>query len=281
MSKAAFVLVHGAWHGAATWSAVAPLLEARGHLVRAIDLPGAGADARSPAAYGRRPLDPAAFAAEPSPAAGVTQAERTRAVVAAVEAAARDSGGPVVLVGHSLGGVTVTEAAEAVPDRLRAAIYLCAFMLPPGMPAIAMIRHPAMEHWVPSLFRADPEAVGALRIDMRSDDPDYRERIRLAFYGDVDPAAFGPILAGLHCDEPAQPVVAPSPMTRERFGRVPRHYLRCLEDRAISIAGQDVMIAAVDEAMGNRTLTRTFAASHGAYASQPGAVAEALAAIAG
>lgn len=276
-----FVLIHGAWHGAATWSAVVPLLEARGHRAWAIDLPGSGADARSPASYVRRPLDPAAFAAEPSPVAGLTQAERTAAVVAAIEDAARQSGGPVVLVGHSLGGVTVTAAAEAVPDRLCAVVYLCAFMLPPGQSAAAMIQHPVMEPLVPSLFRADPASVGALRIDMRPEDPADRERIRLAFYGDVDPAAFGPILAGLHCDEPAQTGVAPSPMTPERFGRVPRHYIRCLDDRAISIAGQDAMIAAVDEAMGNRTATRTLAASHGAYASQPEAVAEALAAIAG
>ena len=42
-------------------------------------------------------------------------------------------------------------------------------------------------------------------------------------------------------------------MTAERFGRVPRHYVRTLDDRAIPAAAQDFMIADVDGAMGNRT----------------------------
>jgi pimeloyl-ACP methyl ester carboxylesterase len=279
--RPAFVLVHGAWHGAATWSGVSPRLEARGHVAHALDLPGAGANAKLPSSYHRRPLDAAAFASEPSPNAGVTQEDRTRAVIAAIEAVRRQTGAPVVLVGHSLGGATVTAVAEAIPDQLHAIVYLCAFMLPPGMPVIAMVQNPIMEPLVPSLFLANPAEVGALRIDMRSEDSGYRDRIKLAFYGDAGPAEFAGILGQLHCDEPAAPALTPSAMTQERFGRVPRHYFRCLEDRAISIAGQDFMIAAVDAAMGNRTATRTFAASHGPYVSQPDALAEALVAAAG
>jgi alpha-beta hydrolase superfamily lysophospholipase len=70
MTRPAFVLVHGAWHGAATWSRVVPRLEARGHVARALDLPGAGTNAKTPASYDRRPLDAAAFASEPSPNSG-------------------------------------------------------------------------------------------------------------------------------------------------------------------------------------------------------------------
>ena len=46
MSKenAAFVLVHGAWHGHHTWDALVPELEAAGHSVVAFDLPGACAN---------------------------------------------------------------------------------------------------------------------------------------------------------------------------------------------------------------------------------------------
>jgi pimeloyl-ACP methyl ester carboxylesterase len=46
----AFVFVHGAWHDAATWRLVTPLLQARGNVVRASDLPGAGRNARAPLA---------------------------------------------------------------------------------------------------------------------------------------------------------------------------------------------------------------------------------------
>ena len=76
----AFVFVHGAWHDAATWRLVTPLLEARGYVARALDLPGAGRNAKAPRSYGRRPLDPAAFAIERSPNAEVSQQDRTREV---------------------------------------------------------------------------------------------------------------------------------------------------------------------------------------------------------
>jgi hypothetical protein len=70
-------------------------------------------------------------------------------------------------------------------------------------------------------------------------------------------------------------------MTAERFGRLPRHYFRTLEDRAILIAAQDFMISAVDIALGSLTHAHTLASSHAPYLSQPDAVAETLLAIAG
>ena len=70
-------------------------------------------NADAPSAYGRRPLDLAAFAIEPSPNADVSQEDRTRAVVALIDEVTREDGDkPVVLVGHSLGGLTVTAVAE-------------------------------------------------------------------------------------------------------------------------------------------------------------------------
>jgi pimeloyl-ACP methyl ester carboxylesterase len=40
---------------------------------------------------------------------------------------------PVVLVGHSLGGLTVSAVAEAMPERLSAVVYLTAFLPPLGV----------------------------------------------------------------------------------------------------------------------------------------------------
>jgi hypothetical protein len=82
-TSSAFVFVHGPWR--MRWYLVAALFEVRGHVVRALDLAGAGRNAIAPRTYGRRPLDPAAFATEPSPNAHVTQQERTRAVVGSIQ----------------------------------------------------------------------------------------------------------------------------------------------------------------------------------------------------
>lgn len=278
----AFVLVHGAWHGGACWDRVKAALEAAGHAVLAPDLPGAGADAQSPKSFAQRPLDPAAFGTEPSPNAGVTQDARTQAILDAVEQASGLGNGKVIVVGHSLGGITLSPVSEAAPDKVSAAVYLCAFMLPPGMPAVAMILSEIMsDALVPPLFMADPEQVGALRVDVASEDTDYLRGLRQAFYGDLSDADFAEARSGLHCDEPVAVAAVPSGITPERFGRVPRHYIRCTEDRAIPLAGQDHMIREVDAAMGNTTRVHTLAASHSPFYSQPTQLAALLRDIAG
>jgi pimeloyl-ACP methyl ester carboxylesterase len=280
-TKPAVIFVHGSWVDGSIWRPVISVLEAHGHVARAIDLPGSGASAKEPTAYGKRPLDAVAFATEPSPNADVTQEERTQAVVSLVEETVRETGGPVVLVGQSLGGLTVTAVAEAIPDRLRAIVYISGFLQSPGMSAIALLQHATFAgSLVPSLFLADPQAVGASRIDPRSDDAEYRARMKTALGADVSEADFAAAFAGAHCDDPAGVMLVPAHITAERFGRVPRHYVRCLEDRAIPLQGQDFMIAAVDSALGSQTHTHTLATSHFPFASQPKALAEILLAIA-
>lgn len=280
--KPAFVFIHGAWHGAATWRKVLPLLEAAGHPCTAIDLPGAGKNAASPASFIRRPFDPAAFGTEPSPNAGVSQEVRTAAAIDVVRSAAARGNGKVVLVGHSLGGITVSPVAEAVPELLHATVYVTAFMLPPGMPAIAMIQHESMAAaLVPGLFMADPAGVGALRINVASDDAAYVGGLKAAFFADVAQDEFEVFRKTLHCDEPAQVALVPSAVTKERFGSVARHYIHCDDDQAITPAGQALMVAMVDEAMGNATSIRRLPASHSPFLSQPAPLAELLLAAAG
>src|SRR6202453_5027760 len=143
-SKAVFVLVHGGWHNHSTWDKVTPILEADGFGALTLDLPGAGVNAIAPKSLGLRPFDPAAFAAERSPIAGVTQEERTRAVVDIVKEAASLGDGKVVLVGHSAGGLTISAVAEQVPELLLAGVYLSGVMLPNGMPLLAILQHETM-----------------------------------------------------------------------------------------------------------------------------------------
>lgn len=283
---AGFVFVHGAWHNHRTWDGVAKRLQADGLVTHAFDLPGAGINAKRPSSYFTRPFDANAFASEQSPNADVTQAERTEAVIKAVRetiARSADKGGSgkVILVGHSLGGATVSQVAEAVPELLAAAVYVCAFMLPPGMKPIEMMKDPLMaDALVPSLFVNDPPVIGAMRINFASTDHEYRERIRQAYCGDLDKIMFEQSLTHLHCDEPAQVTIVPSPVTRERFGTVPRHYIKCTLDRAVTPAGQQKMITMMDEAMGSKTIVHTLEASHSPFDSQPDALAKILVEVA-
>ncbi len=99
---APLLLVHGAWHGAWAWR---PLLDHLDGLdVRTVDLPSSGTD---PAALGDLRAD----------------AEVVRAALAGMDA-------PVV-VGHSYGGVVVSEAATSDTGAAHL-VYLCAFQLDEG-----------------------------------------------------------------------------------------------------------------------------------------------------
>jgi pimeloyl-ACP methyl ester carboxylesterase len=271
--KAAFVLVHGGWHSHSAWDRVTPMLADRGFAALTLDLPGAGMHAIAPSSLGRRPFDPAAFATERSPIADVTPEARTQAVVALVEEAAALSGGKVILVGHSAGGMTISAVAEQVPEQLLAVVYLAGFMVPNGMPLLAMLQHETLSSALaPGLFVGDPVAIGATRINVGPADDAYRSLLKAAFYADVSESEFEHAASRLHCDESNLGAVSPSPITPERFGTVPRHYIRCTRDRAIPLTGQDHMIAAVDDTIGGRTTTHTLESSHSPFLSQPAAL---------
>src|SRR5450432_2026748 len=101
---ARFVLVHGAFGGAWSWSSITDALESAGHAVRVIDLPGAGEDQ--------------------TPVADVT----LDAYASRICAALAELPDPAILVGHSMGGVAITQAAARCPQRVALLVYVAAFM---------------------------------------------------------------------------------------------------------------------------------------------------------
>lgn len=109
MSTMGIVLVHGGFHSSTCWDPVLPYL--RGDVV-AVDLPGRG----------NRPAD----------LATVTLADCVSAVMDAADHAGFDR---FVLVGHSAGGVTITETAYWHPHRVTRLIYVAGLVPPPGASA--------------------------------------------------------------------------------------------------------------------------------------------------
>lgn len=281
-SKAAFVLVHGAWHGAWTYERVIPLLARGGHAAIARDLPAHGLLARLPASYHKRPFDLAAFAVEASPVAGTTLEDYADQVLATVDEARGLGHEKVVLVAHSMGGVAITAAAEQAPEKISHLVYLTGFMPAPGVPLMSYIRSPENEGELvgPSLV-GSPEVTGCLRVDPLSSDLEYRARLKEAFYGDVDDALFATIAHLLTPDAPIGGFIEPVAATIERWGALPRHYIMCLEDRALRPRLQQRFIDEVDAITpGNATRVHRIAASHSPFFSMPGQVAELLSEIA-
>ncbi len=281
--RPAFVLIHGSWHGAWTWNEMTPLLAEAGYASLAIDLPGAGTRTRFPKSFLKRPLDKAAFATEKSPVAGIAQADRTAAAVAAVNAAAGLGNGKVILVGHSWGGLTISHVAEAVPEKIKALVYLAAFFLPNGMPAGAILGDPTFQtQHVPPLFMADPAKVGAIRLDPRSSDPVYVAKAKQAFYQDISDAHFAAIANLLHCDEVASTGGVPIAISAARYGKIARHYIRCAGDNAVPAAAQDKMVQLVDASdIGGKTTVHRMSGGHSPFFAQPKALMAVFDKIAG
>jgi pimeloyl-ACP methyl ester carboxylesterase len=276
-----FVFVHGAWHGAWAFTRVLTALAGHAHSGLACDLPAHGLKARYPAAFSQRPFDAAAFASEPSPVAATTLDDYAQCVLDTVEAACALGHERVVLVGHSMGGLAITAAAERAPERIAKLVYLSAFMPAAGSNALDYVRAPENAgEKLGALILASPR-VGALRIDPRSADAAYQAAAHQAFCADVDAADFIAASQLMSCDVPAQPFASPAATTRERWGALERHYIGCTEDHVIPPALQRRFVTEADAfTPDNPTHVHALPGSHSPYLSRPDALAELLATIA-
>ncbi|MGA8246438.1 MAG: alpha/beta hydrolase [Nocardioides sp.] len=139
------ILVPGLWLTASSWDAVTPLLEAAGHRTHPLTLPG--------------------MESRDADRAGVSRRDHVDAVVAAIDAV--DGDGPVLLVGHSMGGVLSWAAADARPDRVVGVVFLAS---EPGIPDESASMFPVVGSDVPlpawDFF--DDEMVADLDDDLRA-----------------------------------------------------------------------------------------------------------------
>ncbi|MBR1301081.1 alpha/beta fold hydrolase [Bradyrhizobium sp. AUGA SZCCT0042] len=276
--KPAFVLIHGAWHGAWCFSKLVPYLLKAGHVVAARDLPGHGGLAKYPKSFGQRSADETAFAIERSPLAGVTLADYVSDTLETVDALLRAGSGPVILLGHSMGGIPITAVAEAAPEKIRKLVYLTAFMPASGVPAIAYSRTPEAEGAkVGAAMKGDPARIGAFRLDPRSTDANYVSNLKQAFAGDLSDAEWEVAQNLLSPDDPAQPFVTPTETTRSRWGKIPRTYIKCSGDFAIRPLTQAKFIDAADQfTPDNKTEVYELDSSHSPFLSQPEKLANVL-----
>ena len=202
----AFVLVHGSGHGSWCWQRVAPLLEQQGHTVVAVDLPGNGKDAT--------PLQEVTLDTYAGYVAGLLRQQPESAV----------------LVGHSLGGLTITQAAEECPEQVAALVYLAALLLPSGHCFFGPTPPDPADR--PALRRTLEER-GTWQVANDLTYVVYQEELAQGrFYNDCAPADVA-WAKSLIVPQPVGPLIAPLHTTAERFGRVPRYYIECLKDGAL------------------------------------------------
>jgi pimeloyl-ACP methyl ester carboxylesterase len=204
-----YVLVHGAWHGKWTWNKVVSELQKQGHTVVPVELPGHGDDKTPP------------------------QQVTMDAYVARVGEAMNAQPGKVVLVGHSMGGLVISAAAEKYTDKIESLVYLAAFLPKNGESLFAIEGRNPKPTVPPALIPSADQSY----VDLKKD------AIPNLFYNDCSPADVQFATTRL-TSQPAAPLFIPVALTDARFGRVPRYYIECTNDNAINIALQRDMYAA-------------------------------------
>jgi pimeloyl-ACP methyl ester carboxylesterase len=235
---ATFVLIHGSWHGGWCFDQVRARLEAAGHEVIAPDLPGMGGDEAA--------LRAVTLQGWADFTGWLCRQARRR---------------PVILAGHSRGGLVVSQAAETAPEAIDALVYICAMMLPDGM---SRAQFKTLEEPNPA-FDAIVSTVhgGAGTVASAEGGP--------AVFAQLSPAETVSSAMARLVAEPHGPRAAPLRLTPERFGSLPRTYLECTQDRTIPIASQRRMQALVP---GARVVS--LPADHSPFFSMPDRLADAL-----
>lgn len=203
-----FVLVHGAFQSAAVWGEVAQHLRSEGHEVALVELPGRDAQGEA--------------------ARAVTLQDYIDTTRAAVAAAAE----PVILVGHSFAGITISGVAEVAPDEVELLVYVAAYLPQSGESMQTLALSDGDNAFTEATFVIAPDHSHATILEA--------DRVRV-FAADATPAQVDALQASM-IREPLGPIATPVTLTEDRFGSVPAAYVRTLEDGTLSPQLQTRMI---------------------------------------
>ncbi len=194
-----FILIHGSWHSAWNWHKVMPLLEKQGHKAIAIDLPGMGRDK--------------------TPIAEVRMHSTVQKICDLIDSI----DGKVILVGHSKNGIMISQAAEYRPGKIEKLIYLAAYLIPNGKTQREYSVIDTEGVLKPFVTRYEEINATALQSEI------YKEGL----YHDCDDTIVE-LAKVLLSHEPVESGAATLQLSDENYGSVPRFYIECTEDKAVT-----------------------------------------------
>lgn len=211
---ARFVLVHGALGNSTVWpESFIRGLEAKGHSVETLDLPGQGKDT--------------------APKESVTMDAYADKVVAQLTSSPE----PAILVGHSMGGMVVTQAADnliAGGGELAQVVYLTAFLPRNGQSLLDLTGMPEGQgdSVQANLQVAGEPPLGVFPVEAARD----------ALFNETSDEMMATLPATAMESQPIIPFTNPVHITDDRA--LVRKYIFALHDRAIPLALQRKMAAA-------------------------------------
>ncbi len=228
-----YVIVPGAWQAPYAWQFVKANLEKSGNHVIVIELPGHGADQTLPQT--------------------LTMDVYRDKVISAINGIS----GKVILVGHSLGGVVISEVAEKIPARIEKLIYIAAYVPLAGQSLLDL----ASTDTTSVLGQSLRPSVDMLTLDV------LRDKIIDSFIGDGSTEIQNLVLSNFRV-EPAIPFGNKVTLTEANYGSVPKFYIKTLQDHAVTPKLQIRMIAA----SGLKSIYQ-LNTSHSPFLSKPDSVA--------
>lgn len=198
-----YLLIHGTNHGGWAWKKVVPLLQAQGHQVYAIDLPGHGDD--------------------PTPPENVTLDDYIHKVIDVANA----QSGPVILVGHSSGGVTIAQAAERLGiSKVEKLVFLDAFLPTNGESAFSLAAK-----FLPPSNTGEPNFSDSFIFDQDQTTFTLDTATVADFlYHDcsAEDISFAKNNLG---KQPVAPLATPVQVTDAIYGAIPKYYIICSNAR--------------------------------------------------
>lgn len=194
-----FILIHGSWHSSWNWHKVIPLLEKQGHRAIAIDLPGMGRD--------KTPIQEVKMKAT---------VEKICSLIDSVE-------GKVILVGHSKNGIMISQAAEYRPHKIEKLVYLAAYLIPDGKTQREYSVQDTQGVLKPYVTIHEEVNAHTLQPEI------YKEGL----YADCDDD-ITQLARILLSHEPVESGITPLHLTEENYGSIPRVYIECTEDKAVT-----------------------------------------------
>lgn len=226
--KPTIVLVHGAWSDAQAWKDVTPVLKAKGFSVIAINLPGHGDDT--------------------TPFTSITLQSYVDVVKKEIGTTKN-----VILVGHSMAGMVISQVAEDMPESIRKLVYLAAYLPANGQSLLDLAKTDPKSH-VGKFLQIDP-ATASAGIN--------KEGAVYIFVADATKSIQDQFANGVKAD-PLAPFASPVKLTGARFGSVEKVYIYTKEDHALSYPKQQDM-AKIAKVKREHTLT----SSHTPFFSMP------------
>lgn len=200
-----FLLVHGAWHGAWCWNKVVPLMIAKGYKVVAIDLPSHGSDTTN--------------------ANSVTFADYVKKVTET----ANNVDGEVILVGHSMGGTVISQAAEVLgKTKVYKLIYLDAFLPKNGESVSSLAR--MIESSLPKDTNRVTIGNGLIVSEDRNSSIFKPEIADILFYHDCNELDKEFAHKNMNRQSFA-PLGTPVNVSDSIYGSIPKYYILCTESK--------------------------------------------------